>query len=155
MDAAIDAMAVALDAGQVDRVVVDMRYLQGGSGEIPILEALRDEPRVNRPGGLIVLTGRENVSAGTAVVQFFDTQTEALLAGEPTPARAGNFTCPCQDVTLPHSQFVVSVPTAWDIPGDERPEVTPDVPYSLRSADFFAGRDPLLDMALAGQLVAP
>ena len=38
--------------------------------------------------------------------------------------------------------------------GDPRPEVAPDIPMSLSSSDFFAGRDPILDAALEG-LTAP
>ena len=108
------------------------------------------DPRINKRGALTVLIGRENVSAGTAVALWFDTRTEALLVGEASPARAGNFTCPCQDLTLPHSGFIVSVPTYWDVRDDPRPEIAPDVPMALSSVDFFAGRDPVLDAALRG-----
>lgn len=154
MEVAARAMADALDAGTVDRVVLDMRYLPGGNGDIAILDALTGEPRVNRDGGLTVLTGRENVSVATQVVYYFD-QSHALLVGEATPARASNFTCPCRDETLRHSGFVVSVPTYWDYPGDPRSEITPDIPMSLSSVDFFAGRDPVLEAALGGMLSAP
>lgn len=149
------AMTAALDAKRADRVVVDMRYLQGGNGDIAILYVLKDDPRVNRAGGLTVLIGRENVSAATSVVEFLDTKTEALLVGEPTPARADNFRCECHDVQLPHSGFTISVPTSWDRLGDDRPEIAPDVPMALSSSDFFMGRDPVLDAALAGALVNP
>lgn len=154
MTAAAAELKAVLDAGLADRVVLDMRYLPGGNGDISILETLTDEPRVNREGGLIVLTGRENVSIATQVVYFFD-RTSALLVGEATPARASNFTCPCQDVTLRHSGFVVSVPTSWDNPGDPRSEIVPDVPMALSATDFFAGRDPVLEAALSGTLPSP
>ena len=154
MAAAGAAMTAALDAGQADRVVLDMRYLQGGNGDIAIVETLRDDPRVNRPGGLIALIGRENVSAGTQVVAFLEAETEALLVGESTPARADNFRCQCMDVTLEHSGFVISVPTYWGRTGDDRPEIAPDIPLALSSTDFFAGRDPVLDAALAGTLAS-
>jgi len=95
------------------------------------------------------------VSAGTQVAYYLDTQTDALLVGEATPARANNFTCPCQDITLPHSGFIVSVPTYWDVRADPRPEIAPDLPMALSSADFFAGHDPVLDAALAGLAPAP
>jgi hypothetical protein len=150
MVAAGNAMTAALDAKQADRVVFDMRYLPGGSGDIAILDTLRDDRRVNRPGGLTVLIGRENVSAATSVVEYLDRQTEALLVGEPTPARADNFRCDCRDVVLPHSGFTISVPTSWDRLGDDRPEIAPDIPMPLSSTDFFAGRDPVLAAALTG-----
>ena len=150
MSDAAKAMTAALDARQADRVVFDMRYLQGGNGDIAILDTLKNDPRVNRPGGLTVLIGRENVSAATSVVEFLDRQTDAVFVGEPTPARADNFRCDCPDVVLPHSGFTISVPTSWDRLGDDRHEIAPDVPMALSSTDFFAGRDPVLQAALRG-----
>ena len=150
MSDAAKAMTAALDARQADRVVFDMRYLQGGNGDIAILDTLKNDPRVNRPGGLTVLIGRENVSAATSVVEFLDRETDALFVGEPTPARADNFRCDCPDVVLPHSGFTISVPTSWDRLGDDRHEIAPDVPMALSSTDFFAGRDPVLEAALRG-----
>jgi hypothetical protein len=149
------AMTAALDAHQADRVVFDMRYLQGGNGDVAILDTLKDDPRVNRPGGLTVLIGRENVSAATSVVEFLDMKTSALFVGEATPARADNFRCDCHDVVLPHSGFTIGVPTSWDRLGDDRSEIAPDVPMALSSSDFFAGRDPVLDAALAGTVSKP
>lgn len=152
MTSAIEAMTAALDASTVDRVVFDMRYLPGGNGDIKILETLVGDPRISGPGGLIVLTGRENVSVATQVVYYLDTDTDALLVGEATPARANNFTCPCEDVTLPNSGLVISVPLYWDIrDGDDRSEIAPDVPMALSSVDFFAGRDSVLEAAISGR----
>jgi hypothetical protein len=101
-----------------------------------------------------VLIGRENVSAGTVIDRMLDEQTKALFVGEGTPARADNFLCDCVDVALPASGFVVSVPSYTFHTGDQRPEIAPDLPMALAATDFFAGRDPVLDAALAG-LAAP
>jgi hypothetical protein len=153
---ALTATTSALDAKQVDRVLLDLRYLRGGNGSIafPLVEGLAKDPRVNRVGGLTVLIGRENVSAGTVIVRMLDEQTKALFVGEPTPARADNFLCECVNVTLPESGFVVGVPTDTFHTGDQRPEIAPDVPMTLAAKDFFAGHDPVLAAALAG-LEAP
>jgi hypothetical protein len=155
MTDAAKAMKAALDAHEADRVVFDMRYLPGGNGDIAILDTLNEDPRVNRPGGLVVLIGRENVSAATSVVEFLDTKTKAVLVGEPTPARADNFRCDCHDIHLRNSGFTISVPTSWDRLGDDRPEIAPDVPMALSSSDFFAGRDPVLEAALTGKFPQP
>jgi hypothetical protein len=152
MVAAGAAMTAAFDARKVERVVFDMRYLQGGSGDIAIIETIKADKRVNRPGGLTVLIGRENYSAATSVAEFFDRETEAVFVGEPTPARADNFRCDCHDFQLPHSGFWLTIPTWYDRLDDDRPEITPDVPMALSSSDFFAGRDPVLDAALSGEL---
>jgi hypothetical protein len=152
MVAAGAAMTAAFDARKVERVVFDMRYLQGGSGDIAIIETIKADKRVNRPGGLTVLIGRENYSAATSVAEFFDRETNAVFVGEPTPARADNFRCECHDFQLPHSGFWLTIPTWYDRLDDDRPEITPDVPMALSSSDFFAGRDPVLDAALSGEL---
>ena len=99
-----------------------------------------------------VLIGRENVSAGTVVAANLDQQTQARFIGEQTPARADNFLCDCRDIKLPNSGLVVSVPTYTFHTGDPRDSIPPDVPMALASADFFAGRDPVLDAVLSNEL---
>jgi len=149
---ALSAMKSALDDGSAGRVVVDMRYIRGGNGSLagPLIDALTTDKRINRPGGLTVLIGRENASAGTVVAGALDRQTDALLIGEPTPARADNFLCECMDIDLENNQWVVSIPTQFLANGDKRPAVLPDIPFTLTAADFFAGRDPALELALTG-----
>jgi hypothetical protein len=85
---------------------------------------------------------------------MLDEQTKALFVGEPSPARADGFLCDCIDVVLPASGFVVGVPSFTFHTGDQRPEIAPDIPMPPAASDFFAGRDPVLDAALAG-LSAP
>ncbi len=128
---ALAEMDAALDDGTAERVVVDMRYLRGGNGSLadPLIETLKGDKRINRPGGLIVLIGRENQSAGTIVAGALDRETEAVLIGEPTPARADNFLCDCVDIPIGDSEFVVSVPTQFLANGDTRDAVLPDTTF--------------------------
>lgn len=151
MTDAIDAMQAALDDGRAERVVLDMRYLRGGNGDIRLVEAMAADPRLAGAGGLTVLIGRENVSAATQVAALLDRETEAVFLGEMTPARADNFLCPCADVTLANSGFVIELPTVTGRTGDLRPAIKPDQPMTLSAADFYAGRDPVLAAALAGR----
>lgn len=149
---AIAAIADALDTGAADHVVVDMRYLRGGDGSqlVPVVQALENDPRINNPGSLTVLIGRENESAATVIAAALDAGTSAKFVGEMTPARADNFLCPCGEDPLPESGYVFSVPESRSGTGDARLAIEPDVPVLLSSVDFFAGRDPALDTALAG-----
>jgi hypothetical protein len=146
-------MKAALDGGAATRVILDMRYLRGGNGSLaqPLVDALVGDARVNRPGGLVVLIGRENVSAGTVVAATLDRETKAVLIGEMTPARADNFLCECNDIRLQFSGLTVEVPTARARNGDPRMAIEPDIPFALTAADFFAGKDPALQLALAAQ----
>jgi hypothetical protein len=151
------AMKTALDDGSATRVIIDMRYIRGGNGSLagPLIDAVAGDPRVNRPGGLAVLIGRENVSAGTIVAAALDTKTKAVLIGEMTPARADNFLCDCVDVELPNAGLTVTLPTQRAGTGDPRLAVEPDIPFALKAADFFAGRDPALELALKAGSTAP
>ena len=151
------AMKTALDSGAATRVILDMRYLRGGNGSLaqPLIEALKRDTRINRPGGLIVLTGRENVSAGTVVAGALDRETQATLIGEMTPARADNFLCDCSEIFLNHAGVSVTVPTQFLDNGDPRPAVEPDIPFALTAADFFAGKDPALELALSSRPPGP
>ncbi len=154
---ALSKMKAALDSGSANRVVLDMRYLRGGNGLLaqPLIEALKGDKRVNRPGGLTVLIGRENSSAGTIVAGALDRDTEATLIGEPTPARADNFLCDCVDIPIGDTRLVATVPTQFLANGDPRDAVFPDIPFVLTAADFFAGRDPALDLAKSGPAPTP
>ena len=151
MSDATAEMQAALEDGDADRVVLDMRYLRGGNGDMSILDALISDP-IDQPGVVTALIGRENESIATQVVFKLDTQSEALLVGEPTPARANNFTCSCYEIVLPNSGYKVSVPRYKDYNIDERDAVDPDVFMPPVAADFFAGRDPVLEAALSGDL---
>ena len=150
VDAALASMTAALRAGTVDHVVIDMRYLRGGNPTpfLPIVGAVATDTHLRTKAALTVLIGRENESAGTVMAEAFDTQTAALMVGEPTPAMADNFLCPCTDVPLPTSGYTFSVPTARAGNGDARRAVVPDVLMRMTASDFFAGRDKVLDAAL-------
>ena len=154
---ALEAMDEALDNGSAERVVIDMRYVRGGNGSLsdPLVEAVKTDERINRPGGLSVLIGRENFSAGTVLAGKLDRGTEAVIIGEPTPARADGFLCQCQDITLVSAPFGVEIPTEFLANGDTRDAVMPEIPLDLTAADFFAGKDPALELALSGAEPSP
>ena len=147
----------ALYDGSAERVVIDMRYVSGGNGGLsePLVEAVMRDERINRPSGLTVPIGRENYSAGTVLAGALDRRTEAVLIGEPTPARADGFLCPCEDIPLQSSPYVVVIPTDFLANGDTRDAVIPDMPFALTAADFFAGKDPALELALSGIAPSP
>ena len=151
---AIAAMTSALDDGSADHVVLDMRYLKGGNDSLadPLIQALKNDPRVNRPGGLTVLIGRENESAATVVAANLDANTQATFVGEPTPARADNFLCNCREIKLPNSGYTVRIPTFTVHTGDTRHAIAPEFPMIPTAADYFAGTDSVLTAALSGNI---
>jgi hypothetical protein len=149
---ALSAMKAALDTGTVDRVIFDMRLSGGGNYQlaVPIIDAFRTQPRINRPGGLAVLISRENASASNALAETLAETTEATLIGEPTPARR-NTIGGDEVVTLRHSGIRVHLPVyrITTVSGEAAEAVLPDVPVDLTAADYFAGIDRVLDAALA------
>ncbi|MBA2382837.1 MAG: hypothetical protein H0V73_12070 [Chloroflexi bacterium] len=147
---AIGAMQQALTDGSATRVILDLRYARGGSTSAMdgLLAALAANREINRPGGLVVLIGREDVSASTAFIAELDRQTMAVFVGEPTPARADNGLDP-QTIALPASGWALVIPTYRLGTGDPRTEIAPEIAVPLKAAEFFAGRDPALDAALA------
>ena len=135
---------------RVRRVIVDVRLNHGGDNTTyrPLLGVL-SRPVVQRK--LVVLTGRTTFSAAGNFVADIDRATSARLVGEPAggaPSQWGDSIA----VMLEHAGLTVHVATVyWEFgpPGDRRRETPVDVRVEPTAADFFAGRDPVLERALA------
>jgi hypothetical protein len=131
------------------RVALDVRHNGGGDNRTygPLLDALR-APALRRH--LSVVVGRATFSAAMNFVNDLASATSATFVGEPTGGRP-SFYGDVSDVVLPHSGIVVHVSSRyWPSPvaGDKRAALVPGVAAALTSADWLAGRDPVLDAAL-------
>ena len=134
----------------VRRVVVDVRLNHGGDNTTfgPLLEVLM-RPVVGRK--LTVLTGRATFSAAANFVGDVERFTSARFVGEPAggaPSQWGDST----SLPLPLAGVTVHVANSyWEFGprGDTRLAIAPDVPVEPTAADFFAGRDPVLERALS------
>jgi hypothetical protein len=133
----------------VTRVVLDLRHNYGGEvSEVDRMTALFDDPAVDRPGRLFVITGRNTFSAASLLVARLDHDTDAEIVGE----RMGG--CPTaygddEDVTLPFSGIVVSVAGMLEVgveADDKRTTIEPDIPAQLTLDDWANGSDPALGM---------
>ena len=135
---------------RVQRVILDLRHNPGGNNTTygPLLEALRSR-RINRPGRLFVLIGRSTFSAAGNFAGEIDMRTRARFVGEPTggsPNQYGDST----SFRLPATGWTVHVATSHTVrtrSDDPRLAIEPDLPVSLSSEDFLAGRDPVLAAA--------
>jgi Peptidase family S41 len=138
-------------AKKVRRVVVDLRLNGGGDNTqyTEFVDALRSRA-VNRPGRLVVLIGRDTFSAAANFAAVLDLSTRARFVGEPTGGSPNTFSN-ARRVLLPALGLSVYVSTWWTrvVPEDARVAVAADVEVPVTSADFFAGRDPVLRAALA------
>ena len=101
---------------------------------------------------LVVLIGRLTFSAAATLAVELDRRVpEAVFIGE-TMGGAPAFWADPDSVTLPSSGLVVLVDSRFNpspIPGDRRAEVRPDLAVALTASDYFTGRDPVLQRALA------
>lgn len=136
-----------------DRLIVDVRGNPGGNGDLNrplLLGAIRAE-RLWKPGGLIVLMDRGTFSAALMFAADFETFTPALFVGETTGGAPNHFG-DSRRLRLPETGLTIRASTRyWQMthPLDGRDGVTPHLTVEPRFADYRAGRDPVLDTALA------
>lgn len=142
-----------LASGAVDRLILDLRQNPGGDNTTlgPLL-TLVQEFAADHPGGLIVLTDRVTFSAAANLATRIEQTTDATFIGE---AMGGglNFWDDVRWVVLDALPVPMQVGVStryWQFAGadDSRLTIDPDIELPVTAADFFAGRDPVLDAAL-------
>jgi hypothetical protein len=135
-----------IDAGAVDRLVIDLRFNGGGNNDLvrPIVNGVAARPSINQRGKLFVITGRKTYSAAMNFVSLLEDRTEALFVGEPpggSPLHYGDNV----PFTLPNSKLQLRISTLhWDTgvrPADVREVMEMDLPAPPRFADFVSGVD--------------
>jgi hypothetical protein len=151
-DAAARLARLVRSAG-VRRVVVDLRFNGGGDNTTygPLLSVL-DSPRVDRRGRLYLLIGRATFSAAGNFVTDVERETRSISVGEPTGGGV-NIYSESTSFVLPTTGLSVRIAAGYVQRGsanDRRITNEPDVRVDVRSADFFADRDPVLERALRG-----
>jgi hypothetical protein len=142
----------AMEDPAFERLVIDLR--RNGGGDNFLGEGLRkhiERSRFNRPGGLYVLISPQTFSAAQNLANRLERETFALFVGGPTggaPNHYGDaklFTGETTGVTA----MVSTIPWFDSYPMDTRPWILPDLPVADRFADWAAGRDPALELALS------
>jgi hypothetical protein len=140
-----------IEDNQVDRLIIDVRNNGGGDNTFnaPFVHGVIAS-RVNHPGGIYVLAGRQTFSAAQNFSNWMEKHTQALFVGEPTGGRPNHFG-DAELFSLPETQLTAIISTLrWQdsFDSDPRPWIRPDVPAVLTFEDFLAGRDPALEAAL-------
>ena len=145
--AILDELEAALTDPAIERVVLDIRHNYGG--EVPALEPfyeLFDDPLVDVPGELFVITGRNTWSAGSMLLARLEAGTSATIVGESmggNPTFYGDVT----EVRLPYSGLSVTVTGMLEVgvdPDDPRDTIEPDQPRPLTREDWGSGFDAAL-----------
>ncbi len=148
-----DSLFARLDRAPVQRLVLDLRYNSGGNGAlVPRFVANFVRRDATRPWGrLYILAGRKTFSAAILLVgALLDAVPDAVVAGEPAGAGLNHFGDP-MSFDLSAAPLRLDVSTIWHQGAgsdDVRPYVPVTLPVVIDAADYFAGRDPVLDLVL-------
>lgn len=141
----------AMDNADADRVILDLRRNGGGNNFLP--EPLRKRllrSRFNKPGGLYVLTSPATFSAAQNPTTRLERDSFAIFVGEPTGGApnhygdAQSFRGEASGLT----SIVSTIPWFDSYPRDARAWIMPDLHVPATFADFAAGVDRALDVAL-------
>jgi hypothetical protein len=155
-----DQLFAAADSYSVERLVIDLRFNSGGNSEVinPLLKAIQARPTLNAKGHFFVLIGPGTFSSGeTAVEEFHNSfarfpglRFNATLIGEPTGGKP-NCYGDVRVFELPNSQLLVQYSTKHFqlSENDDPPSREPDIEVTRSLTDYLAGRDPVVDAALA------
>ena len=133
-----------------EKLVIDLRLNGGGNSEVinPLLRAMAANRALRPRGGVYVLIGPGTFSSGMlAAVQLRD-RFQAMLAGEPTGERPNGYG-DIRYFRLPNSGVAIGYSTKRFAVAEGDPEaLEPELRIPLAAADYFAGRDAVLDSVL-------
>ena len=151
-DASVRALRFARREG-AKKLIVDVRRNTGGSNLASELFSYRlgQHPFLQNGGKLYVIMGQDTFSSGFDVVSQLVRPYGAVTVGQPAGTRP-NFFGNVGSFTLPNSGITVGVPNTLSPNFPELGDVRvypPDLEVAFTSHDFFAGRDPYVEAALA------
>jgi hypothetical protein len=144
------AVLEAVDARAARRVIIDLRNNSGGNSALlqPLVMGLRDRRERLGPGGIVCLIGKRTFSSAQLNAVSLR-KAGAVLMGEPTGQKPNAYG-EVKTFTLPNSGVVVSYSTKYfKTSATDEPSTMPEVLVEVSSKEFFAGRDPVLEAALA------
>jgi hypothetical protein len=146
----VEELLAFVESHPVEKFIFDIRNNGGGSS--PLIEPLifgLGKSKVNEKGRLFCIIGRKTFSSAVLNAIQLDRQTEAIFVGEPTKGRPNHYG-QYEIITLPHSKMRVQCSTKYFQHSErDTPSFMPDVLVESSSKDYFAGRDPALEAALA------
>jgi hypothetical protein len=140
---------------EVDRaapraLVIDVRDNTGGDSSVldPFLAGLRARGEIAGGRRLFTIIGRATFSSGLLNAITLKHDHGAILVGEPTGGKPNGYG-EVRSFTLPNSGLSVGYSTRFfRLLPDDPPWLAPDVTVTLTSADYLAGRDPVLEAIL-------
>ena len=130
-----------------------MRWNKGGNNFLnaPILEGLIRSTKINQPGKLFVIVGRNTFSAAMCGATQIERYTKAIMVGEPTGS-SPNFIGETVIVKLPYSKMTASISDLYwqnSVAMDYRTWIAPRIYTPPTFAAYRAGRDLALEATLS------
>jgi tetratricopeptide (TPR) repeat protein len=148
-----DRLIKFINENNVDRLVIDMRWNNGGDTTIvqPLIHDLIRCDKINQRGKLFVIIGRKTFSAAQNTATFIERNTHAIFVGEPTGS-SPNFIGEDNAFELPYSKLRVSVSdfyweSSW--PDDHRPWIAPLLYAPPAFEAYRSNRDPAMEAIAA------
>lgn len=147
-----------VEHNDVERFVLDLRLNGGGNNyrNRPVIVGLIAARKINQPGRLFTIIGRQTFSAAQNLVNEIEKYTETTFVGEPTAERV-NFFGDTRAIELPNSGLVVRASWLWwqnHDPRDERTWTSPVIAAVPRFEDYRNNVDAALDAILHGKSFA-
>ena len=132
------------------RLNADLRR-NGGDSDVPfrtLINGIRADPAINRPGRLFGLIDGETDSSATLDANSLGARTNALLIGQEVEDPVDTYGNNTGLLTLPHSHLPAIYTTKVVHPSGNR-LATPDIVVTPTVSQVLAGTDPVLDRALS------
>jgi hypothetical protein len=131
-------------------LVVDVRLNGGGNTFLlpPLVQAIASFTAADSTRKVYVLTSRHTFSAAQNFVSKLEWLINPVFVGEPTGS-APNFAGEGSATMLPYSGITIGISNRlhmnsdWE---DQRIWIAPHIPVKLKSADYFGGKDPVLEV---------
>ncbi|MBX3380786.1 MAG: hypothetical protein KF805_11900 [Phycisphaeraceae bacterium] len=145
----IASMNSLIEEKSPDYLIIDMRLNGGGNTGLvaPFIESVIRNTKLNQPGKLFVIIGRNTFSAAQNTVNMLEKFTNATFVGEPTGSRP-QFVGESTYVLLPYSKLRIHCSSRyWQIldSTDRRTWVQPQIAAELTFEDFATNRDPCME----------
>jgi len=137
----------------VQKFIFDIRLNGGGNSSIaePLIKDLKNNKKINQKGKLYVCVGRNTFSSAILNAIILKKETNAIFIGEPTRGKPNHYG-EVRSMILPNTGLTISYSTKYFKETEEdEPTFYPDIVVELSSADFFAGRDPVLEEILSNK----
>ena len=143
-----DSVTSMLAVTKATSLIVDVRHNNGGRRTLntPLLLSMAGFRRASPDHRVFVITGRATFSAAQVFISQAEWMARPIYVGEPSSSRP-NFVGEDTEVVLPYSGMRGSVSSQYHQGStfqDERRFISPHLPVSLSSADYFANRDPAM-----------